>query len=356
MFLTCFIICKDGVFMKDFSNSSTTGNLQKLSSAESPSYLTNTPQKELNILRFWYRLSSPTEPKTSASFKEMERFRRGRAGSNLILALYLLLIISIPAQFVGTANYLLLIVIGSAFTLVIAMLFNRLGKVYTAGTIVTLTFIAFPVLNIVTTPGGLSMLSLPLYGLLVLSLLCAVSFLPPWWVFIVALINSLFTWVSLSFPYLLHTAELSAVLAIASAGIIIPIILSQVLISIVAYTWVQSNSQSLLRADRAEELAKLEHDLGLQAEAAAQQKQLLEASIQKIVETHVRVANGDFSARVPLTEDNLLWQISGSLNNILARMQRLHQDANELQRMRIVLQQAREENRRLIRALNNSIH
>jgi hypothetical protein len=353
--------------MKDFSTRSTTssqGDTRNISQTrnipqrgpEAPSYLTTRPHQEQNFIRLWYRLASPPEPGSSASFKEMERFRRGRAGSNLILALYLLLIVSIPTQFVGTASYLVPIAIGAALALAVGIIFNRMGKVYLAGTIVTLTFIGFPILDIITTPGGLSMLVLPLYGLLVLSLLCVVSFLPPWWVFVVALGNSLFTCVSLISSYLPHTAELSAVLAIASAGIIIPIVLSQILVSVVAYAWVQGNTQSLIRADRAEELARLEHDLGLQAEATAQQKQLLEASIQKIVETHTRVANGDFGARVPLTRDNVLWQISGSLNNILARVQSLHQDAIELQRLRFVLEQAREENRRLVRALGKGVN
>jgi HAMP domain-containing protein len=313
--------------------------------AQVPLYLTTKPRQESKALRWWYRIASPPAPRSAVSFQEMERFRRGRTGSQIILGLYFLLIISIPAGFIGTNIYLIPIVIGTSFALLIATALNRLGKVNAAGVIVVLAFIAFPIINIVTTPGGLSMLVLPLYGLLVLPLLCAVSFLPPWWVFVVALGNSLFTLYSLtSLP---RTAELSAILAIAFAGIMTPIILSQVIVSVVAYAWVQSTTQALVRADRAEELAKLEHDMARQAEEAAQQRRQLEASIQKIVETHMRVANGDFSARVPLTQDNVLLQISGSLNNLLARAQRLRQDSNELQQVKLALQQARDENGRL---------
>ncbi|HZR41790.1 MAG TPA: hypothetical protein VFB12_16840 [Ktedonobacteraceae bacterium] len=346
--------------MKDLSTRST---MAPQGDSEGPTYLTTSPRQENMLMGWWYRLASPVMPGNSATYKEMEQFRRGRAGSNIILALYLLLLISIPASFVGTDIYLVPIVIISALALVAATVLNRMGYVYIAGTIVTLAFIAFPVVNIVTTPGGLSILVLPLYGLLVLSLLCVVSFLPPWLVFVVALVNSLFTLLSLlpSLPSALsniipRTAELNAVLAISAVGIILPIILSQILVSVVAYAWVQGNTQSTQRADRAEELAKLEHDLALQAEAAAQQKQLLEASIQKIVETHMRVANGDFSARVPLTQDNVLWQISGSLNNLLARLQSFRQDALELQRLRAALHQAREENGRLMRALGRGVN
>lgn len=318
-----------------------------------PLYLTTKPRQENKVLRWWYRMASPPALERAASLQEMERFRHGRTGSQIILALYFLLIISIPAGFVGTNIYLVPIVIGTFFTLMVATVLNRMGKVNVAGIIVVLAFIAFPIANIVTTPGGLSMMILPLYGLLILPLLCAVSFLPPWWVFVVALGNSLFTFFSLT--YLPRTAELSAILAIAFAGIMTPIILSQIIVSVVAYAWVQSTMQALMRADQAEELARLEHDLALQAEEAARQKLQLEASVQKIVETQMRVANGDFSARVPLTQDNMLWQISGALNNLLARVQRLRQEAVESQQVKFALQRAREENGRLVRALGKNV-
>jgi hypothetical protein len=337
--------------MKDLSTRSLQANPEK--NSQTPSYLTNRTRQENILWRSWYYLTAPPEPKGEASFQQIEQFRRGRTGSQIILALYFLLLISIPARFVGTNTDLIPIVIGAACALLIATVLNRMGLINTAGAIVVLTFVAFPIVNIVATPGGLSMLVLPLFGLLVLPLLCAVSFLPPWWVFVVALANILFTLYSLT--YLPRTAELSAILAIAFAGIVTPIILSQVLVSVVAFVWVRSSTHALLRADRAEELARLEHDLALQSEEAAQQKQRLEGSIQKIVETHMRVANGDFNARVPVTEENVLRQISGPLNNLLARTQRWRQDASELYQVKIMFQQAREENEMLRRHLGKPV-
>ncbi len=317
-----------------------------------PAYLNSKPLEKSSGLNWWYRLTAPSEPEHPASFKEQEHFRRGRTGSQIILALYLLLITSTFVSFVGTNKYLIPIVIGSAFLLIVATVLNRIGKITLAGILVVLTFIAFPVANIVLTPGGLSILVLPLFALLILPLLCAVSFLPPWWVFVVALGNCLFTWFSLT--QLPRTAELDAILAIAFAGIIVPIIFSQVIVSVVAYAWVQGTDQALIRANNAEQIARLEHDLGLQAEESAQQKKQLEASIQKIVETHMYVANGDFSVRVPLTNENVLWQISGPLNNLLARTQRWRQEAEQLEQTRSALLQARSENERLRRALGRN--
>jgi methyl-accepting chemotaxis protein len=84
----------------------------------------------------------------------------------------------------------------------------------------------------------------------------------------------------------------------------------------------------------------------------AEQKRQHDASIRSIVETHTRVANGDLEARVPLTQDNVLWQISGSLNKLLARLQRLSQDTAKVQQMQIALKEAHKEIARLKRIVS----
>ena len=94
----------------------------------------------------------------------------------------------------------------------------------------------------------------------------------------------------------------------------------------------------------------LERDFALQAEAIANEKQRLDTSLKTIVTTLLRVANEeDYDARVPLTQDNLLWQVSGSLNNLLARLQRSRQDASQVQQMQFALHQAHQEIARLKR-------
>jgi nitrate/nitrite-specific signal transduction histidine kinase len=70
-------------------------------------------------------------------------------------------------------------------------------------------------------------------------------------------------------------------------------------------------------------------------QGVAKQKRELENGIEQILQTHVQVANGDFSTRAPLTQDHLLWQIAHSLNNLLARLQRLNHAEVELQRIKV---------------------
>jgi hypothetical protein len=316
----------------------------------SPSYLTR-PQAHSTRLGWWYALASPSAPPGDATFEAQERFRQGRTGGQIILALYALLAATLLTTFVGTNGNLLLIVGCAGGSLVVATILNRLGRVTPSGILVVLTFAAFPVANIVTTPGGLSLVAFPLFGLLFLPLLCAVSFLAPWWVFVVALGNSLFTLYALTM--LPRTVEVDALLAVNFSGVVTPILMSQMMVSTVAYLWVAGTKEALLRADRAEQIARLEHDLAKQSEEAARQKQQLEESIQHIVQTHQRVANGDFEARVPVGENNVLWQISGSLNTLLARCGRWRQDAAELVRVQHKLNLANEEIVRLTRLLGS---
>jgi hypothetical protein len=294
------------------------------------------------LLQRWYRIASPPEPPASASFEQRERFRRGRTGSQVALTVLIVCISAFPAAFRGTNLFLAVILTVGLLAIFAAIALNRMGYVTQAGILVAAAITASPATDILTTPGGLSPAVLPVFSILVLPLMCVVSLLPAWWVFVFAIGNSLFTLYAMTL--MPHSAELNALLKVSFVSIVTPIILSQLIVSVVAYLWVTGAVHALRRADRAEEIAKLEHALAVNAEITAQQKEQLETSIQKIVETHTRVANGDLDARVPLTKDNVLWQVSSTLNNFLSRLQRSRQ---ELQVVRAELAQSREEINRL---------
>ena len=305
------------------------------------SYLTqqrqgNTSQEGLaRILQLWYRITSPPEPPNSAPFEERELFRRGRTGSQITIILFILIFISYPAAFAGSNSLLIAILTFNLFILVLALALNRLRGVNVAGILVVLCFTASPTVNILTTPGGLNTGALPIFGLLVLPLMCAVSFLPPWWVFVVAAENCLFTLYALTF--LPSSGELHEVLRFAAPGVITPIILSQGIVSIVAFLRVRGARLALLRADRAEEIAKLEAlEIKRQEEQLALSKQI-EEGIQQIITTMgTVVAHNNFSIRVPLSQENILWRASKSINNLLSRLQGLKQSQEELKRTRAI--------------------
>jgi hypothetical protein len=322
-----------------------TGDQQK------PAYLTQrhqrnkSPKGEARILHWWYRISSPPEPDASASFQERELFRRGRTGSQISVYLFLLIFISYPAALAGSNSLLIAILTANLFVLVIALGLNRLKMVNIAGILVVLSVIASPIANILTTPGGVNTSALPIFGLLVLPLMCAASFLPPAWVFVVAAGNCLFTLYALSL--MPSSGELHEVLKLAFPGIFTPIILSQAIVAIVAFLWVRGAKLAILRADRAEEIAALEQREIEQQQLQIEQKQQLDVDIQLILQTHVEVANGNFAARAPLGKENILWRIAYSLNNLLARLQGYSQMQDQYKRLQ-------EENYRLHSTLRSN--
>ncbi len=290
------------------------------------------PERQ-NILEWWYNLAAPPEPPPTANLKQREAHRRGRLIATILLIQIIIDIVVVLTVGLFVNHFVIFNTGSTILVLAFAGWLNRRGRVITAGIIVVgVIEILLPAL-VLTYPGGVSIFALPFFDLLVFGELFAVSLLPESAVFIVALINILFiVGVLLGGPT--RTGELLALLqtpAIADA-IVRPVAL-QVGVAGVSYLWVRSARKALERADRATTIAALEHSLVQQGQVIARQKQQLEWSIQQIVETHTRVANGDLSARVPLTEDNVLWQVAGLLNNTLTRLQHLQRTESELQQV-----------------------
>ncbi len=287
------------------------------------------------LIQLWYWISSPPEPGASASFEERELFRRGRTGSRITIFLYILVFLSFPAAAAGSNSLLVAILIIDLFVLTFAIVLNRFRRVSAAGIMVVLCMAASPTVNILTTPGGVNTSALPIFGLLVVPLMCAVSFLPAWWVFVVGAANCLFALYALK--VLPSSGELHQVLNTAFPGIFIPIVIGQVLVSIVAFLWVSGATQALRRADRAEVIVKLEADEIKRQEAQIEISKQVEDGIQQILTTlNSVVAQNDFAMRVPLKQENILWRVGRSINNLLARLQGLKRDHEELKRTHAV--------------------
>lgn len=297
-------------------------------------------QKKAGPLDWWYRLSAPPPAAPTASLAEREVARRGRLTSLVLLgAIVIATFLAIPV--VALQNPMLAPGIAGLDALFfIAVWFNHRGRINVAGVIVLISAMLGIPASIITAPGGLSTNSVPLYDLMIQSELFAISLLPAPTVFLVAAINCAF--IVLDFNLQPHTADLNALIAKAGAEVLARPIILQVLVAVVIYLWVRSALQAIARADRAEVIAILEHDIAEQEHAIAEQKRQLDLSIQQIVETHNRVSNGDISARIPLTRNNVLWEIAGSLNNLLSRFQRALQGEQKLYALEKRLQWAKQ--------------
>ena len=281
----------------------------------------NMPAPGERRANWWLRLTS-VPPSGDTSFDGRERVRRSRLASWLILGMMVFDLLLIPLS-IGSNGTVIAIV--SAFVgLIIAALCNRLGWVTFSAFFLVIVITAAVFGSIVSEPNGLTMFDLPGYDILVVTVVIAASILPAISAFFVAFINA--GLVVLDFNLQPHAPDvLTNTQLYGTVGLLARPIALLFIVAIVGYLWVRGTHREVMRADRAEQMATLEH-------AYAEQRHQLEVGAQQILATHVRIANGDFSARAPLTQDNVLWQISASLNNLLGRLQKAGQSDYRLQR------------------------
>ncbi len=218
----------------------------------------------------------------------------------------------------------------------IALVFNQIGKV----TIVSILLIAVVDLGcglmLLTTPMGLDVSDLPIFDVLIVSELIAVSLLPPMSVFPVAISNIAFIVADLALQP--KTPELQMVLT-SSMGfdaIVQPISL-QIVVAIVSFIWVQNALVALARADRAEEIAAMQQRESEMQRREAERQQHIEVGVQHLSQILVQAANGDRTARAQMSQDNMLWRIGNSLNLLLTRLMRTGQLEQENKRLRAEL-------------------
>ena len=276
---------------------------------------------------WWYRLAAPPEPVMNATFAQQDLVRRGRLASIILLCMFIITAAFIPLALVSINPLLTPIILALLVLCCIAIVLNRLGQVALAGSLAMIALSLAIVLNLLTSPHGiLSTNGLLTYDLLVLPELIAVSILPPRIVFIVALLNSIFMFVDITFQP--HAADLEHLLHASTYTILIRPVSLQFVVALVTYLWVRSAVQAIRRAERVEVIAELQRSI-------TQQKQDLEFGVQQIQNTLVQAANGNFHIRTPLAQDNVLWQVAVSLNTLLTRLHRSTQSAQELQRIRM---------------------
>jgi len=182
---------------------------------------------------------------------------------------------------------------------------------------------------------------LPVFDVLLVSELIAVSLLPALSVFPVALSNMLFTLAVLLFAP--RTMELQMVLTSTMAynTILQPLGL-QLIVAVVSYIWVRSALRALARADRAEEISQLQRREAELLRREAEFNHSLTQGSEHLLQVLVRAANGDQGVRSRLTQDHPLWRIGNALNVLLTRVGRLGNAEQEIKRLRMTIAQLTE--------------
>lgn len=293
-------------------------------------------------VNWWLRLTSSGWDKPQVTIEEREHARRSRLASWIILGCLVADAVLGPLGGSDTGSLIAIVAVGIA--LVVACMLNRRGLVTIAAGLIVIIISVAVIEALTSEPGGLLVDALPAYDLLVVSVVVAASILPRAAAFWVAAINVAL----ICLDFFLQTPSQGLLDDLKTypsptLGILSllgrPIAL-QIVVATVAYLWVRGTTDAIARADRAEELAELER-------RQLEQRRQLELGVQQLLETHVRLANGDYSARANLTQDNQLWQVGASLNNLIVRLQRAGQ-AEYLYR------RTEEESRRLVQAIDQA--
>ena len=289
-------------------------------------------RKRRNYFDWWYRFTAPPTPPPNAPLEVREIARQGRLTSIVIFILIFLNFGSIPSAVAGLNSALFLVLIASFIVIGASIVLNRRGSVVWAGLILVLVHAIGIMINLYTTPSGLSFQVISSFAILILPTLLAAALLPAATVFVFAALNTIFCFIAvMSMP---HAQGFDAPAALIFVqGVVLPAVVQGATAGI-SFLWVSSLQRALRERDQAEEVARLERDLSEQSENMAKQKVQLEQSINMIMQTQTRVANGDLNARVPLTSENVLWPVAGTLNNLITRLQRAQGAEEQLERTR----------------------
>lgn len=264
----------------------------------------------------WLRLTSAGSGAVTGTLAERERARRSRLISWLILGLLGGEVIVSPLAASDLRARATLLIWLAGFVLV--ALLNRFGHINWAGIVLVILISGGLLEANIASPIGLTMGELPNFDAYVVAVMVAATILPRWSVFLVAVGNSLL----IVGDYLLqpHYRDLQQNVALYSSvgsqtiSLLVRPIALELILAVVAFLWVRSMDLALRRADRAEEIATLQQrDL---ARTLA-----LQEGVRQLLDTHVAVANGNFSARVPMLRDQMLWQVGVSLNLLIRRLQ-----------------------------------
>ncbi len=269
-------------------------------------------------LRWWYNIAAPRDVADDAPLKERERVRIGKLTS---LALFIEIIIMGIASYSTTEdpNKLLLIAyLGIVLSLLIAMMFNRSGKIRIAGVIVVVMIEIGMLLTIVGVPHGqFSSFNLPIFALFIQPLLIAASIFSIELVFPLAAFHIVCICLALTFipktPELIEHIRYEPYTAYG-----MPITL-QVFAALVSFIWVRSAHEEMHRAETAQEVTRLTQELADQMLATAGKQEELERNIEIIRNTLVEVSKGNYQQQVPLTQRDILWPIAFSLNTLINR-------------------------------------
>ncbi|GER88057.1 hypothetical protein KDW_22190 [Dictyobacter vulcani] len=279
----------------------------------------------------WLNLTAPPRnEQTMASPQLRERMRKAELTAYFLFVVAFFVIFDlILALAAGHFMSVIYVLIFMAFLGLLAFL-NRTGRTQTSGVLLVSAMIISIIFVIAFTPSTTSAIDLfPTYDFFAYPIALGSIFIPRKFIFPLTIVAIAFIIFNLLFQQ--HAVDIERVKG-TSKVIIWLIRPAAVLLVIAIVNWLgmRSVEQSLLRADRAEELVAAQNQVALQAHEIAQQKANLEGEIAQILMVHREAATGNYAVRAPVRANDAIWQIGRSLNNLLARYEQFAHDQREL--------------------------
>ncbi len=280
------------------------------------------------FLNWWYSISLPKRgPDTTPM--ERERTRYARLTSAFTLLLLITYIPLGPIMFFDSPRSPSSPPISVALLCLIicSIILGRWGR-----NILAAVFVVLFIILGVTGPLVTNLLDptlLPLFSLLSVAVILAGALMPPQAALIVGAGSCLE--IALISVFQPHTAAYEVMLQrnLFTITLMLPIAI-QVIVSVVIYAIMRNWILTIRRADRAEEIIALQKEVADYQRGRSVEREQLEEGFHRIAETYTRIANGDFQARVSLSEGNVLWSIALPLNNLLNRLQYWKNDVDTL--------------------------
>lgn len=271
------------------------------------------------LWRWWLTHTSNTR-RPARTFDERIRARRSRIGSGIFLGLIVITLALLVWERLTTNDLptfyaLLVALIGLSFGCIL----NRYDQVELAGALVALMIDAAIFGAVLSAPNGmLDTDYLGSYYLMALILGVVAMLMPAWGLLVATAVNCALI---LADFLVLQSYTPALTQQLAADGYFFeigrPLVLN-IGIAFTFYILVRTLLGEGRRADRAEEIAALE-------EREIERQRVLEEEVRELLAVHVQLANGNFNARVSQLNNPLLWQIGGSLNNLMNRLARLGQ-------------------------------
>jgi hypothetical protein len=299
-----------------------------LSQQQQADVLDEEAQPNSSILDWWVRITSPgPDNPRRAQHPWREEV------TSLLFPLVLLNVL-LP-MLVNLNNRPQVAILSIVFIIdVFALFIKRAGYMTLSGIIIIITMEFGLCASILGQGSHFDSVNLPLYDDMIQASLISMAFFAPFVIFGIVLLNCGFLVSTLLL--LPHAPDLSQHLKTDFLNVITTPLIMQILAVSLAYIIINALIKAVRRADKAEELSVLKSQIVEQQSKDIELKNQLDDGIKQLLFTLNEAANGNFAVRAPLEQNNALWRVGRSINNLLARLQGLKGELAELEKTRQV--------------------